>query len=74
MRPARKGPENGGTGHTSDVSRPAFNEAGPQGAGKHTIGPSLRARPPGSFNEAGPQGAGKHGGAARLARRDEPLQ
>ena len=34
MRPARKGPENGGLGGAAAGAAIAFNEAGPQGAGK----------------------------------------
>ena len=36
MRPARKGPENRVEQSRGVVPRGGFNEAGPQGAGKHT--------------------------------------
>ena len=35
MRPARKGPENGGRTRRNEGVVTGFNEAGPQGAGKH---------------------------------------
>ena len=37
MRPARKGPENGGRAPAPEPAAPPFNEAGPQGAGKRAI-------------------------------------
>ena len=58
MRPARKGPENAGDVSHGRGPAARFNEAGPQGAGKH--GSGMRAGLIiGRFNEAGPQGAGK---------------
>ena len=59
MRPARKGPENGAS--TADVMLAGgwgFNEAGPQGAGKHCEQCHFDEFDC-CFNEAGPQGAGK---------------
>ena len=58
MRPARKGPENRRSERRMKGRDCAFNEAGPQGAGKHPPPPrEPRSQP--AFNEAGPQGAGK---------------
>ena len=63
MRPARKGPENVRNRNRLSRSGQGFNEAGPQGAGKHASIP-VAVQPPAGFNEAGPQGAGKPADAA----------
>ena len=59
MRPARKGPENPQVLLGRQAMSAAFNEAGPQGAGKRPRAVSRRTSAWISFNEAGPQGAGK---------------
>ena len=71
MRPARKGPENIWHGSSGGAGRPAFNEAGPQGAGKRRRG-RRTARQGRAFNEAGPQGAGKLERAERAAHTARP--